>query len=312
MAQSWTYKQKHVKRIDMNAPGFLLSSLFTNHMGKSGGRGLSPRLWSRIAGQSMSPDGMSNGIFVFDDFLNFSGMVPGASLVLPSATVPGPNGYGVSIEGTTTQGSIANLATESFGVARLTASETDNHETWLAGQGNTGILGMISDTAADARLTIFEARVRFGQVSDNGGAIFIGLAEPGTGANNGKVDDTGVMADKDFIGFNTIHANGDLLSINYKKAGQTQQAVGSGTAIAASTWYKLGMIYDPKAISTEKIKFFIDNIQLADMVTATNIEAATFPDGERLSFLAGIKTGAAAAVNMDIDWWAFYQDADVA
>lgn len=310
----------------MDTSGFLLSSLFTNHIGKSGGRGLSPRLWSRIAAQAMSPDGGSNGVFVFDDFLNFSGMAPGASLVLPSATVPGPNGYGVSIEGTTTQGSISNLATESYGVVRLTASATDNHETWLAGQGNVGTLGAISNTGSSVhnRLTIFETRVRFTQVSDNGGAVFVGLAIPGTAANNGKVDDTGVMADKDFIGFNTIHADGDLLSINYKKTGQTQQAVGAGRAIAAATWYKLGFIFDPK--NTDRFKFYIDNVeytgvsgsnQVAAPITAgvvnatTPVFATTFPDAVRMSFLAGIKTGSAAAVSMDIDWWAYYQRAEM-
>jgi hypothetical protein len=266
-----------------------------------------------VAAQAMSPDGGSNGVFVMEDFLNFSGFSPAISgtTALPSTTVPGPNGYGLYLDTATSACSIANLATESSGVVRLATGATDNHEAWLAGQGNSGNLGMISDTPADARLMIFEARVRFGQVSDNGGAIFIGLAEAGTAANSAKVDDTGVMADRDFIGFNTIQADGDLLSINYRRSGQAQQAVGSGTAIVAATWYKLGFIYDPRAPIAERIKFYINNVELADKVTGastgTGIAATTFPDGERLGFLAGIKNGSAAATNMDIDWWAFYQ-----
>lgn len=289
--------------------GLLANALFTIHQGKSGGRGLSPRLWTKASGQMLSPDGGSNAVFMGDDFLNFSGFSPAiaGTTALPSATVPAPNGYGLYLDTATSACSIANVPAEVGGVVQLATGATDNHEAWLASGGNTGTLGVVSDTAADAKLLIFEARVRFTQVSDNGGAIFVGLAEPGTAAANAKVDDTGVMVDKDFIGFNTVHANGDLLSINYKKAGQTQQAVGSGTAIVAARWYKLGFIYDPT--DAVKIKFFVDNIEQAVGLNASNIAAATFPDGERLAFLAGVKTGAAAAVSLDIDWWAFYQNA---
>jgi hypothetical protein len=287
----------------------LANALLTIHQGKSGGRGMSPRLWARASGQMLSPDGASNAIFAADDFTNFGGFSPAISgtTTLPSATVPGVNGYGLYLDTATSACSIANVPAEVGGVIRLATGATDNHEAWLAGQGNTGTLGVISDTPANAKLMIFEARVRFTQVSNDGGAIFVGLAEPGTAANSAKVDDTGVMSDKDFIGFNTIQADGDLLSINYKKAGQTQQAVGSGTAIVAAKYYKLGFVYDP--LDSKKIKFFIDNVELADGVSAANIAAATFPDGERLTFLAGIKNGAAAATSLDIDWWAFYQQA---
>ena len=41
--------------------------------------------------------------------------------------------------------------------------------------------------------------------------------------------------------------------------------------------------------------------------TSTNIAAATFPDAEALSFLAGFKSTTAVAAALDIDWWAFAQ-----
>jgi len=289
--------------------GLFPNALYTLHQGKSGGRGMSPRLWSRVHGQMVSPDGFSNAFLAMDDFTNFGGFSPaiGGTTALPSTTVPGPGGYGLYADTATSACSIAPLGTESGGVVRLATGATDNHEAWLSAQGLAGALGMISDTAADAKLTVFETRVRFSSVADNVGAFFVGLGEPGIPADSAKVNDTGVMVDKDFIGFNTIHADNDLLSINYRKSGAAQQAVGSGTAIVANTWYKLGFVYDP--LDSEKIKFYINNVQQGSSLSAANIAAATFPDAERLTFVAGVKNGSAAAANLDIDWWAFYQDA---
>lgn len=275
--------------------GLFANALYTLHQGQVGGRGLSPRVWGKARDQLLSPDGSSPSFMFGDDFLNH-----------PTVAAAGTNfnGYAVAID----TGDTGNpVATETGGVVRMATAATDNNEIWMTSGGNLGVLGKISDTAADAKLTIFEARIRFTQVADNGGAVFVGLAEEGLAAANTKVDDTGVMADKDFIGFNTIHANGDLLSINYKKEGQTQQAVGSGSAIAAATWYKLGFVYDPLEPTSRRISFFIDNVEQTDYVTGTNIAAATFPDAEELAFLIGIKAGAAGVASVDIDWWNFYQ-----
>lgn len=285
------------------------NALYTLHQGQSGGRGLSPRLWGKAYGQMLSPDGASNAFMIGDDFLNFGGHSPAidGTTALPSATIPGPNGYGVYTDTTTSACSIAPIATASGGVCRIATGATDNHEAWLTAMGNLGVFGAISDTAGSDKLTIFEARVRVGQVANNGGAFFLGLAEEGLAAADTKADDTGVMASKDFIGFNTIHSDGDLLSINYRKAGADQQSVGSGSALTASTWTKLGFVYDPKEVASKRIKFFIDNVEQSDYVTGDNIAASTFPDGEELVFLAGIKNGGAAASTLDIDWWQFFQ-----
>lgn len=292
------------------------NALYTLHQGKSGGRGLSPRLWSRVHGQMVSPDGFSNAFLTMDDFTNFSGIAPGATITLPSATVASPTGYGLYIDGTSTQGSILPLATEDGGVARILTGATDNHETWLSAMGGAGALGglfaSISGSQAP-RLTVFEARVRMSSVADDVGAYFVGLGQAGSATADHKVDNTGVLADRNFIGFNTVHTNGGtagtnaLLNTQYRRSGQAQQSVGSAVTIAANTWYKLGFVYDP--LESDRVKFFINNVQQGTTLSAAAVAATLFPSNGRMTFVAGVKNGSAAAASLDIDWWAFYQDA---
>lgn len=282
----------------------LANALYTIHQGKSGGRGLSPRLWAMPKGQALSPDGLSNAVFIGDDFLNFSGFSPASAgtTALPSTTVPGPSGYGLYLDTATAAASVTNVPGEGGGIARIGTPGNDNHEAWLASGGNTGSLGLI--TAARLKLTVFEARIRVNSVADNVASIFVGLSAPGNADADTKADNTGVLKDSNFLGFNTVHAAGGVLDVAYRASGQAQQSAGSA-ALAADTWTKVGIVIDPTTAS-EAARFYIDNIQVGAL-TLAQVSAATFPEDTPLAFLAGVKNGSAAASNLDIDWWAFYQ-----
>lgn len=276
----------------MNGGGFNASYSGLTHRGPSG------NIWrSRFRLDQMQND-PSKGYVLFDDFKNFGGTV--ASNVGSYAS---QSGSWKSYEDT--GGSIAQLAGEITGVIRLSTSTTDNHETWLSSCGNAGVLGMISDTAGSKYLQAFEARVRFGQVTDTFNS-FVGMSEEGLAAAD-TVSDAGAMASKDFLGFRVLEADGDELDVYYSKAGQTGQELIDGVqALAASTWYKLGWLYDPFEIDPAKrLKFFVDNAEQSTYVTDALIAAATFPDGEELAILLGLKNGAAAAKTLDVDWVAF-------
>lgn len=291
--------------------GLMANALYTIHQGKSGGRGLSPRLWSRVAGQALSPEGFSNAFFASDDFSNFSGFSPAiaGTTALPSATVPAPGGYGMYLDTGTAACSIANLATEDYGVARLATPAQDNHEVWASAQGNSGVFGALRSTAP--RMTLFESRFRVGSVADDVNSIFLGLHTVGGAAADRKVDNTGAMADAGFIGVQTLHTNGGTTGTNavarivYRKQGSAIQTVGTFT-IAANTWYKFGVLYDPNSVS-ERLSFFIDNVRFGTVLSAADCAAAVFPDAVRMSFLAGTKNGTTTAATLDLDWWAYYQ-----
>lgn len=274
------------------------SALFTTHMGQDGGRGMSPRLWSRVNGQSLAPDGFARGYGLCDDFVNWGSAVAG--------TVINHQGYGYYAD---TGDTIKQLATEVGGVIQLATDTTDNDEVWVTTGGNTGTICKISDTAGDDKLLIAEWRVRFPQVSDTYNA-FIGLSEEGLAAAD-TVSDAGALADKDLIGFWVDEANGDSLDFVYNKAGAggVTTLIAGVQALTADTWYKLGFVYDPSASSSERIAVYVDNEEQSTYVTATNIAAATFPDGEELAVLFGLKSGAGAIKKLDLDWFGVWQQA---
>lgn len=267
------------------------NALFVTHQGQDGGAGLSPRLWGKLNGQMFTPDGQQPGFYVWDDFLN------------TKIDADNTNGYQYYAD---TGGTVTQITGVPGGVINITTDNTDNDEVWIAAGGGTGVLGTISDTAGSDKLTIFEARVKFTQVTDTYNA-FIGLAEEGE-ADGDTITDAGALASIDLLGFWVLEADGNSLNFGYRKAGQTAQTTISGVqALTAATWYKLGFVYDPLAPAAKRISVFVDNVEQSKYVTATNIAAATFPDGEFLTFLAGVKNQTTTISSIYIDWWAFYQ-----
>jgi hypothetical protein len=293
-----------------------LDRVLTNHFGQNGS-GLSPRLWSRIRTKGTGADG-ANGFFIADDFLLFG----------QSVAVSGTEACYVSQAGQyktweDTGAAVAQLATVAGGVITLGTDTTDNDQCSItqggAGTGAaTSVLGALSyDTVADRKLTVFEARWKVASVADDLSAVFIGLADDDIAtADNFLVDDTGAMVDDDFIGFHTLHENGgatnanSILRFSYKKNGQTVQVpITSLATLAADTYVKTGFVYDPDAPASQRITVVYNNEPSSTYVTATDMDAATFPDGVMMAFAAAVKNGSGAASTMSLDWWAFYQEA---
>ena len=277
------------------------TSLYTVHKGQAG-RLLSPRIWSRVESQLLAPDGANQGFFIGSDLRCF-----GASAAVSSNV----GRYGdeacqyLSYEDT--GDAIGQIATDRNGAVKITGAATDNNESWIQPGGAASVMALISDTAGSDKLLAFEARVKVGQITETG--LFVGLSEEGLAAANTLVDDTGALASKDFIGFHAPMAASDcVLSFVYRKAGQTAQTVISGVhTLVADTYVNLGFVYDPQEQPSKRIKIFVNNEEQSTYVTAANIAASTFPDGEELNFLFGQKAGAAAAKTSTIDGWALYQ-----
>lgn len=267
---------------------------FVHHIGQAG-RVFSPRLWKRLTDALvMIPSGGNSVKYAGDDFLNAGGAV--------ATNVGGWSGYKTYED---TGGSILQLATSADGVLRFSTAATDNNECWLQSGYSAGTLGVISDTAGSDKMLAFECRIAVGQISDDYN-VFVGLGEEALAAAN-TITDAGALADKDLIGFNVLEADGDALKFVWRKAGQAVQTLATVQVPVAATFYNLGFIYDPTAPSSRRITVYVDNVEQTTYGTAANIAAATFPDGEELAFLAGIKTGAAANKTLDIDSWAFAQ-----
>lgn len=264
-------------------------------------RGPSPRLWSRFNALTFSPDGGNQGTFLYDDFLSWGGSV--------SSNVGTYSGGYKSFENNSC--SLTQRAIGTYdggaGVVRLLTDTTDNAEVNFQSGYSTGTLGAISDTAGDSFPMAFECRVMFSQVS-NTYNFFCGLMEEGLAATDGMITDSGAMVDKDFIGFQVLEADGDAMNIVYNKAsGSVQTVIAGAQALAASTWYKFGFLFDPSADTSKRITYYIDNVEQGTYTTGTQIAASTFPNAQGLALSAVLKNQTTVAKSWDLDWWAFGQ-----
>jgi hypothetical protein len=191
---------------------------------------------------------------------------------------------------------------------------TDNDSpTIQRGTANGGCPFLIGNTAGAAWPLWFEARCRISSITDDVAALFMGLTQTGAAANDALLaDDTGDIVDsKSAIGFRTVHTNGGTTGTNavlefaYQDGGQTTPIV-TLTAIAtlvASTWFKVGFFYNPKAPASKQITLYFNNQEQSTYVTTTNIDATTFPENDAMAPAFCAKAGTGTASNFDIDWW---------
>jgi hypothetical protein len=265
------------------------------------GRGLSPAIWQAygfIGGNFGDP---SRTPFFFDDFAAVPVFTTNATNVLA-------NGYRTfQSDGVTIQACAAADNSEGeFGILEIAGNDADNDEGYLElGAGKSGLV-RIDPTAGERAVVAMEFRFKKASVADNALAIALGLGEPGFAATGGLANNTGALADKDFVGFQTLHASGEEVDTIYRKSGgSVVQVKDNAATMEADTWHKLGLVYDPNAAANKKMKFFFDGVELGDSVTDAIIEAGTaFPTDEELTPVLLAKVGAAAESKAYADWLA--------
>lgn len=257
-------------------------------------RGPSGRIWNSCPLEGGSLARGVDGILFSDDFIN--------APVLSTSAATGLYASYADTGVTITQTAKKN------GELALVQDGTDNDEAWIQAGGNTGAPFVISESLMYE--VWLEARFKLSTVADDVAAIFIGFAEEGLAAANSKVDNTGVMADKDLLGFNSVHVNGGtagtnaLLNVTYNKASGTMtNAIANVQTMVADTYYKVGLHYNPWAPTSKRLAFFVDGVEQSTYLTSAQLAAAIFPAGEEMHLLAGSKAGAGTASTLTLDWW---------
>jgi len=270
-----------------------MGSIYTDYKDLNSGTGPSPALWADCPLAQIADDA-NVAVQVYDDFMNFSQHISAQNTQQYASYID----TGVTLTQAADQGLGGHLV--------VAGNDADNDEGSITTGGNTGTSFLISDTAGSEKKLWFEARIKKASVADNALALFVGLSEEGLAAANTLVDDTGEVASKDLIGFQTLHADGDALVFCYRKAGAAKQTIALNTASAvltAATYVKVGFKYDPAEVAAKRIKVYVDGVEQSTYGTAANIAAVTFPDGEELAMLFATKVGAAAESKGYMDWW---------
>lgn len=177
------------------------------------------------------------------------------------------------------------------GILTLACGDTDNDESYMQ-LGQDGTEEGFVITSSSGKAVWFETRVKAEQHADMG--VFIGLAEAGCSTGNFLTDNTGAVADKDFVGFNILTATPAAWNVTWKKNGQTVQAVTSA-ATNADDWHKFAFMFD----GASTVTFYVDGAAVSTVATTT---ATTFPSGEELQPILAIKTGEGVAKSIKVDY----------
>lgn len=147
-------------------------------------------------------------------------------------------------------------------------------------------------TSASAKPLWFEIKAKALQHADMG--VFIGLAKAAAAAANFLTDNTGVPADKDYIGFRIKTDASAEWDVAWKKTGQAEQEVANVVA-NADNFHFFGFHFD----GTNTITFYVDRVAVSTVALAN---AATFPGGVALAPICALKTGEAVIKSIDIDY----------
>ena len=271
----------------------------------------SPRLWRGIgiptnmnsSGSSYQSPSGNPAFGFFDDFMS-----------LHAATLDGPYLYletggdgGITVE------QVADTATRK-GIVRLTMDAGTNEDEavlqWGRGLGAPFKL-------ADKDLA-FECCIAMSAITASKWSIGVGLGEVGMGATDALfVDTTGALADKNFLGFVKLYAEAGVFDGAYKADGQTYQDGATKTKLNAlatftadnTVYKKLGFRY---RAHPRTVEWYVDGVMPGGVMapaklTSSEIDAATFPDDVFLAPIIGAKGTTAAALTINMDWWACAQ-----
>jgi len=169
----------------------------------------------------------------------------------------------------------------------------------------------------------FEACLSVDVITAADYSIALGLAEVGDGATDALFADAVAsvcaLADTNFLGFVKLTAEGADWDGAYRADGQTYQDGATKTKLNAlatftasgTTYKKLGFRYraNPKTIEWYVDGNLAGTSAVPARLTASEIDAVTFPDDVFLTPILGLKVAVAAsvAIQINMDWWACAQ-----
>lgn len=211
--------------------------------------------------------GAPTGFFAYvEEFLTF-----------PTNSLGNAQGWLITHDG----GAALTIGTNRSGVLKLVTDADDNDEV-TAQLGAKGTEGTVWITTNSGSKVWFQCRAA-GTWSNCSSGMFVGLAAVAAGANF-LTDDTMVVGDVNYIGFNIIEASSNYWQAAWKNSGQT---AGSQTNVAlnttVNTYHDFGIYFD----GVNSIHLYADNVLKH---TITNANLATVPNDLALQPTIAIKT----------------------
>jgi hypothetical protein len=251
------------------------------------------------SGSSFQTPGGNSAFGFFDDFLTFN-----------ATSLDGP--YMNLLTAGCTAALAADTATEKGVLALAVDGNAANDEAAIKWGGLLSAPFKLADNDL-----AFECRLSLSAITAAKWSVGVGLGQANMIVTDGFfVDTSGALADRNFLGFNKLVAEGGAIDGAYKADGQTYQDGATKTKLnalhtaVAATYVKLGFRYRPQPKSLE---WYVNGLLAGTSaaparLTSSEIDAATFPDDEFLAPILAIKDIAGnAALTVNMDWWACAQ-----
>lgn len=158
----------------------------------------------------------------------------------------------------------------------------------------------------------WECRLKVSTVADTTFGVLAGLIDAHTLSATVPLTAAGALADENFVGFHRLEGDGDQLDTVYKADGVTAVTVKADalgdlpttTALAADTYVKLGMKYEPGygEFGAYQLKFFVNGYELPNRKQIPSTDGDDFPNDVQLGLVFAMLCAATAAATLTVDW----------
>ncbi len=260
-------------------------------------RNLSPFIWKDCPFLEIQA-GRVNGVAFSDDFQDFG--LPGTQ---------------------TTEINLGRYTVYNTGAGKVISDSFPNGTPAIPG----GFISMLCDTAGDQSVigthacpftlksTVagklwFEARIATTSILTNMSHIFVGLGNNsdvtfGAAIPLADADATGTA--EGLLGWTRLEDGLGALNTSYTdEAAVYTHVQTSAGSIAANTFVKLGMIFDPNAPVAQRINFFVNGVPTTTPMTNTTLAAFTNLNASNLGLVfAQFADSAGTANYAHMDWW---------
>lgn len=261
------------------------------------GSGPSRGLWGECPILSIL-DGTIDGIIFDDHFVDFP-------LIATQTTEINHGRYKIFNTGSGVTGPVSAVNSVELGGGIMRISVDTNNDSGSIAQSYESF--MLTGLTSNSKKLWFEGRLAFTPITTNGIGWFLGLAETalwtlatGVPFNAGDPITNSAAA----IGFRKEEDGLGVIDTVYSDRATSFTNIGDAdTSVAANTFIKLGMIYDP-ADSDATVRFFADGIQLDTVLTNAALLALTNLDANALGLLFSVVADSSGTSGVGyLDWW---------
>jgi hypothetical protein len=268
-----------------------MSGSLTNFSEAGNARKPSPAVWADCPLSELND--LGTGYYFHEDFIAPPTGVLAAALDVSMISIGGHLALDAD-----TDTVLAAKASEIGGYLDIETDADDNDAFALF----TEPLGTI--TANSGKKFWFEARFEVGDITGDYG-LFIGLVEEAGASRDVVANDCAALIGESYVGYRVFTADPDGLDLAQKLDAGTEvviledvtnaNAIASGdrASLVNDTEVKVGMRFDGR----ETLHFYVNGVKVA-----TDTVDSTYDQTKNLCFVAGAKTGAAAAESFAFDW----------